>query len=64
MMPEIAPHPIVNRVIDVVLEETGQAAKRTCEGDYVEVYGKLNVNSGTPRLYAYGNWFSGFKLIT
>ena len=34
------------------------------EGDYVEVYGKLNVNSGTPRLYAYGNWFSGFKLIT
>jgi len=37
MMPEIARHPIVNRVIDVVLEETGQAAKRTCEGDYVEV---------------------------
>ena len=34
------------------------------EGDYVEVYGKLNVNSGTPRLYAYGNWFSGFKLIS
>ena len=34
------------------------------EGDYVEVYGKLNVNSGTPRLYAYGNWFSGYKLIT
>ena len=34
------------------------------EGDYVEVYGKLNVNSGTPRLYEYGNWFSGFKLIT
>lgn len=33
------------------------------EGDYVEVYGKLNVNSGTPRLYSYGNWFSGFKLI-
>ena len=33
-------------------------------GDYVEVYGKLNVNSGTPRLYSYGNWFSGFKLIT
>ena len=31
--------------------------------DYVEVYGKLNVNSGTPRLYSYGNWFSGFKLI-
>jgi hypothetical protein len=34
------------------------------EGDYVEVYGKLSVNSGTPRLYSYGNWFSGFKLIT
>ena len=33
-------------------------------GDYVEVYGKLNVNTGTPRLYSYGNWFSGFKLIT
>ena len=33
-------------------------------GDYVEVYGKLNVNSGTPRLYSYGNWFSGYKLIT
>ena len=33
-------------------------------GDYVEVYGKLNVSSGTPRLYSFGNWFSGFKLIT
>jgi Ca2+-binding EF-hand superfamily protein len=37
MMPEVSPHPIVNRVIDVVLEETGQAARRTFEGDEVEV---------------------------
>ena len=33
-------------------------------GDYVEVYGKLNVNTGTPRLYSYGNYFMGSKLIT
>ncbi len=32
-------------------------------GDYVEVYGKLNVNSGSARLYAYGNYFMGEKLI-
>ena len=31
--------------------------------DYVEVYGKLAVNSGTPRLYSYGNYFMGEKLI-
>ena len=37
MMPEVAPHPIINRVIDVVLEETGQAARRTFEGDEIEV---------------------------
>ena len=32
-------------------------------GDYVEVYGKLNVNSGSARLYSYGNYFMGEKLI-
>ena len=37
MMPEICPHPIINRVIDVVLEETGQASRREFEGDRVEV---------------------------
>ena len=37
MMPEVSPHPIINRVIDVVLEETGQANRRDFEGDQVEV---------------------------
>ena len=32
-------------------------------GDYVEVYGKLNVNSGLARLYSAGNYFMGEKLI-
>jgi hypothetical protein len=32
-------------------------------GDYVEVYGKLNVNSGSARLYSYGNYFMGEKLL-
>ena len=38
MMPEICPHPIINRVIDVVLEETGQATRRDFEGDRIEVH--------------------------
>jgi Ca2+-binding EF-hand superfamily protein len=37
MMPEVSPHPIINRVIDVVLEETGQANRRDFEGDKIEV---------------------------
>ena len=32
-------------------------------GDYVEVYGKLNVNSGSARLYSAGNYFMGERLI-
>ena len=32
-------------------------------GDYVEVYGKLNVNSGSARLYSGGNYFMGERLI-
>jgi hypothetical protein len=32
-------------------------------GDYVEVYGKLNVNSGLARLYSAGNYFMGERLI-
>eukprot|EP00944_MAST-04C_sp_MAST-4C-sp1_P000332 g332.t1 len=37
MMPEVSPHPIINRVIDIVLEETGQATRRDYEGDQIEV---------------------------
>ena len=31
-------------------------------GDYVEVYGRINVNSGTPRLYSAGNFFMGYRI--
>ena len=31
-------------------------------GDEVEIYGRINVNSGTPRLYSSSNFFMGFRV--